>query len=108
MNHDPPLMNSLHSSSEIATTPALDDPKLDITVRVGCSLAYHVSGTAALLLNIKLRPDRNHAVDFEALTLGNNLPAEEFTDTHGNVVSRVTLAPGDNLIRHDAIVRVSS
>ena len=44
-------------------------------MRVGCSLAYHVSGTAALLLNVKPRPDRNHAVIFEALSLGNDLPA---------------------------------
>ena len=51
----------------------------DVTVRVGCSLVYEVTGTASLLLNLKLRPDRNHAVLFEALTLGNNLPAEEFS-----------------------------
>jgi transglutaminase-like putative cysteine protease len=94
--------------SSSTVTPASNDPKFDMTVRVGCSLAYHVSGTAALLLNVKLRPDQNHTVAFEALTLGNGLPSEEFTDTHGNSVLRVTLAPGDKLIRHDAIVHVSS
>jgi transglutaminase-like putative cysteine protease len=83
-------------------------PKFDVTVRVGCSLAYEVTGTAWLLLHLKPRPDRNHAVVFEALTLGNNLPAEEFTDSHGNQVYRVTLAPGSNYFRHDAIVSVSS
>jgi transglutaminase-like putative cysteine protease len=83
-------------------------PNLNITVRVGCSLAYRVSGTAALLLNVRPRPDRNHAVSFEALTLGNDLRSEEFIDTHGNAVLRVPLAPGDNYIRHDAIVTVSS
>ena len=99
-------MNSSLPCATSLVMPAA--PKLDITVRVGCSLAYHVSGTASLLLNVKLRPDRNHAVLFEALALGNDLPAEEFTDAHGNVVSRVTLAPGDNYIRHDAIVTVTS
>ena len=80
----------------------------DLTVRVGCSLVYEVTGTASLLLNLKLRPDRNHVVLSEALALGNNLPAEEFSDSHGNCVFRVKLAPGTNCFRHDAIVAVSS
>src|SRR5438132_4694220 len=80
----------------------------DLTVRVGCSLVYEVTGTASLLLNLKLCPDRNHAVLSEALALGNNLPAEEFSDSHGNCVFRVKLAHGTNCFRHDAIVAVSS
>jgi transglutaminase-like putative cysteine protease len=83
-------------------------PDLDLTVRIGCSLAYEVTGTAALCLNVQPRPSRDHAVIFEALTLGAGLPAEAFTDSHGNVVTRVTLAPGANYFRHDAIVAVSS
>jgi transglutaminase-like putative cysteine protease len=86
----------------------LPPPPFDITVRVGCSLAYEATGPAVLLLNLELRPDRNHRVLFEALTLGDNLPAREFTDSHGNSVWRVTLAPGSNCFRHDAIVAVSS
>jgi transglutaminase-like putative cysteine protease len=83
-------------------------PDLDLTVRVGCSLVYEVSGTASLLLNLKLRPDRGHALVAEALTIGNNLPAEEFVDSHGNRVCRLALPWGTNCVRHDAIVRVSS
>jgi transglutaminase-like putative cysteine protease len=83
-------------------------PDLDITVRVGCSLVYEVSGTASLLLNLKLQPDRRHSVLFEALALGNDLAAEEYVDSHGNSVSRVSLAPGTNCFRHDAIVAVTS
>ncbi len=86
----------------------LASPDFDVTVRVGCSLIYEATGPAWLLLALKPRPDRNHAVIFEALTLGNNLPAEEFTDAHGNLIYRVALAPGSNFIRHDAIVSVSS
>lgn len=83
---------------------------LDLTVRVGCSLVYEVTGTASLLLNLKPRPDRNHVVLAEALALGLNddLRAEEFPDSHGNLVTRVVLAPGRNLFRHDAIVAVAS
>jgi transglutaminase-like putative cysteine protease len=88
--------------------PITDSPQFDVTVRVGCSLAYEVTGSAMLLLNLRPCLDRNHAVVFEALALGDRLPAEEFTDSHGNRVSRVRLAPGRNLVRHDAIVRVSS
>jgi transglutaminase-like putative cysteine protease len=88
--------------------PALPHRKFDLTVRVGCSLAYEVTGSAMLLLNLKPRPNRDHAVVFEALSLGHGLPAEEFTDSHGNLVTRVTLAPGLNTFRHDAIVAVSS
>jgi Transglutaminase-like superfamily len=83
-------------------------PNFDITVRVGCSLVYEVTGTASLLLNLKLHPDGNYAVLSEALTLGNHLPAEDFVDSHGNHVCRVTLAPGTNCFRHDAIVVVAS
>ncbi len=85
-------------------------PELDLTVRVGCSLVYEVTGTASVLLNLQLRPDQNHHVIAEALALGLNdaLTAEEFHDSHGNKVCRVILAPGRNLFRHDAIVAVAS
>lgn len=83
-------------------------PRYDLTVRVGCSLAYEVTGTASLLLNLQPKPDRNHAIVFEALTLGNNLPAEAFEDTHGNRIWRVRLATGANCFRHDAIVATTS
>src|SRR5882762_5419295 len=85
-----------------------DSPQFDVTVRVGCSLVYEVTGSATLLLNLRPCPDRNHAMVFEALALGDRLPAEEFTDSHGNRVCRVRLAAGRNCVRHDAIVRVSS
>ena len=89
-------------------TSGTDSSDLDVTVRVGCSLVYEATGSAMLLLNLRPCPNRNHAVVFEALALGDGLPAEDFTDSHGNQVCRVRLAPGRNLFRHDAIVRVSS
>jgi transglutaminase-like putative cysteine protease len=89
-------------------TSTLISPKFDITVRVGCSLAYEVTGSAMLLLNVRPTPNRNHAVVFEALSLGDNLPSEQFTDSHGNLVYRVKLAHGTNYFRHDAIMSLSS
>jgi transglutaminase-like putative cysteine protease len=97
------------SDADVSTAVcALPAPELDVTLRVGCSLAYEATGPAWLLLSLKPRPDRNHAVVFEALTFGDNLPAEEFTDSHGNQIYRVALALGSNFFRHDAIVSVSS
>jgi transglutaminase-like putative cysteine protease len=83
-------------------------PDFDVTVRVGCSLVYEVTGEASLLLNLKLRPDGNYAVVSEALALSDNLHAEEFNDSHGNCILRVKLERGTNCFRHDAIVSASS
>ena len=82
---------STHSRGVLAYDMQLPsiEPNFDLTVRVGCSLVYEVTGTTSLLLNLKLRPDRNHSVITEALALGNNLPADEFSDSHGNSVCRV-------------------
>jgi transglutaminase-like putative cysteine protease len=82
--------------------------KYDMTVRVGCSLAYEATGPASVLLNIQPLAGRNCEVVFQALTLGSNLSDAPFVDSHGNHVHRVDLAPGTNCIRHDAIVAVSS
>lgn len=86
----------------------MNAPALDLTVRVGCSLAYEVTGTASLLLNVQPRPARNCALVFEALTLPPDLTAEEFVDHHDNLIKRIVLAPGTNCIRHDAILSVAS
>ena len=83
-------------------------PLYDLTLRVGCSLAYETHGPASLLLNLQPSADAGHAVVFEALTLGQRLPAEAFKDSHGNRMWRVKLAPGVNCFRHDAIVATTS
>ena len=80
----------------------------DMTVRVGCSLAYESTGPASLLLNVQPWAGRNNEVVFQAITLGDNLPDTPFVDSHGNRVHRIALALGTNWIRHDAIVAVSS
>ncbi|WP_438479604.1 transglutaminase-like domain-containing protein [Oleiharenicola lentus] len=89
-------------------TVALPSPKFDVTVRVGCSLTYEVSGSAMLLLNLRPLANRNHSVVFEAFSLGNGLQSELFTDSHGNQVYRVKLPKGMHSFRHDAIISVSS
>jgi transglutaminase-like putative cysteine protease len=83
-------------------------PVFDVTIRVGCHLVYEVTGTATLLVNVRPLRDRKHLVISENLSLGPNLPVEEFIDQHGNGVLRLVLRPGANTILHDAIVLVSS
>ncbi len=82
------------------------DPTPNLALRVGCSLCYNATGPATILLAVM--PDRvsAHTVLQQALTVGDNLPAPEIIDSHGNAVCRVRLSRGLNWIRHDAIVTV--
>lgn len=92
-----------------APSPPVTPPApFDITLRVGCSLAYETTGSASLLLNVRPHTGRNHAVLFEALSIGKDLPFTEFTDSHGNRICRIPLKPGTTYVRHDAIVSASS
>src|SRR5438105_14607577 len=80
---------------------------MKITLRIGCQLVYKVTGSATLLLNVKPLCDRQHSLAAESLSL-DNLPVDEYVDDHGNHVYRLVLRHGTNVIRHDAIVAVSS
>ena len=81
---------------------------LNLTVRVGCSLAYETSVPTAALFVLKPRLEGNVSVMQERLSFGIGLPSYEFQDSHGNITYRTTLMPGRNEIRHDALVAVSS
>ena len=81
---------------------------LNLTVRVGCSLAYDVTVPTAVLFVLKPRLEGNVLVTQERLSFGIGQPACEFQDTHGNLTYRSMLMPGHNEIRHDALVAVSS
>src|SRR5271156_1188828 len=81
---------------------------LNLTVRVGCKLAYDTTVPTPVLFVLKPRLEGNVLVMRESLSFGIGLPAYEFQDTHGNITYRSMLMPGRNEIRHDAIVAVSS
>ena len=81
---------------------------LNLTVRVGCSLAYETSVPTAALFVLKPRLEGKVSVMQERLSFGIGLPSYEFQDSHGNITYRTTLMPGRNEIRHDALVAVSS
>ena len=74
-------------------------PHLDLTVRVGCSLVYEATGRASVLLNVRPSVDNRHHVLSEALTMGDNLPFDAFTDSHGNAYNRVRSRHGKQLFQ---------
>ncbi|WP_411823651.1 transglutaminase-like domain-containing protein [Leptospira sp. 'Mane'] len=86
----------------------LNPPVFDIRIRVGCHLVYEATGPSTLLLNIQPLRDRQHLVVAETLNLGSDQSVQEYIDSHGNHVYRLSLRPGSNIIHHDAIVAVVS
>ena len=81
---------------------------LNLTVRVGCNLAYETTVQTPVLFVLRPRLEGRVLVLQEKLSFGIGLPSYEFQDSHGNITYRSTLMPGRNEIRHDAIVAVSS
>ena len=81
---------------------------LNITVRIGCHIAYEASVPTPILLVLRPRLDGRQLVLQERLSLRPHLSSDEYTDAHGNTTYRSTLQPGLNVIHHDAIVAVSS
>lgn len=77
-----------------------------LTVRVGCALAYEATQAVPALLVLKPPLDRHQLALEERLAFGHDLPVTQLVDTHGNTVFRMTLRPGLNEIRHDAIFSV--
>jgi transglutaminase-like putative cysteine protease len=81
---------------------------LNLTVRVGCSLAYDTTVPTPVLFVLKPWLEGKVLVMQEQLSFGIALPSYEFQDSHGNLTYRCTFMPGRNEIRHDALVAVSS
>jgi len=81
---------------------------LNLTVRVGCSLAYETTVPTPVRFVLRPRLEGRVLVLQEKLSFGIGQPSYEFQDSHGNMTYRSTLMPGRNEIRHDALVAVSS
>src|ERR1700734_3592783 len=81
---------------------------LNLTVRVGCSLAYETSVPTPVLFVLKPRLEGRVLVMQEKLSFGIGLPSYEFQDSHGNITYRSMFMPGRTQIRLDAPVAVSS
>jgi transglutaminase-like putative cysteine protease len=81
---------------------------LNLTVRIGCRLAYDTLVPLPALFVLKTRVESSVQLIREQLSFGIAQPSYEFQDSHGNNVYRVMLMPGRNEICHDALVAVSS
>jgi len=81
---------------------------LNLSVRVGCNLAYETTVPTPVLFVLRPRLEGKVLVMQEKLSFGIGLPSYEFQDSHGNITYRSMLMPGRNEIRHDAVVAVSS
>lgn len=79
-----------------------------ITVRAGCALAYQATRPTVILLMVRPRLQATQTLLEEAIALDNRMPAESFTDTHGNLVCKTLLLPGLNTYRYDALLETGT
>ncbi len=80
--------------------------ELDLTVRVGYEISYQVPEGAPALVTLKPRQDPFQFISQENLEFAPEGHPTEFEDDHENIVYRLNLAPGPNVLRYDAIVSV--
>ena len=83
-------------------------PLLNLTVRVGCHVAYETTAPTPILFVVKPRREGKNIIYQEKLSFGIGQPSYEFEDAVGNITYRAMLMPGRNEIWHDALVAVSS
>lgn len=83
-------------------------PPLELSIRIGCECLFLASAFTPLLLLFKPRQAELQLIREERMHFEPELSPSEFEDDHQNTVYRMLLSPGQNLLRHDAIVRVPS
>ena len=91
----------------IAHAPT-DIPALDLAVRAGCELVYETEADTPVLVSFKPRQDYHQMICQESVHFEPLLSATEFEDEHENIIYRLVLKPGRNVLRHDAMIKVPS
>lgn len=79
---------------------------LDLAVRIGCEIVYQVDADTPVLVCFKPRQETTQFIRQESLHFEPRLSATEFEDNHENIIYRLVLKPGNNTLRHDALVMV--
>lgn len=77
-----------------------------MTVAAGCALSYLAEEKSAILLLIRPAAEHGLSVLHEQLTVRRGAVVEQLGDAFGNALLRVSLLPGLNEIRHDAVLRL--
>ena len=101
-------MQDSHISELMNSQSSLPAPALDLAVRVGCELIYDATAEAPTLVNLKPRQGALQSIRQESFHFEPELTTTEFEDDHFNIVYRLILKPGRNVLRYDAIVMVPS
>jgi transglutaminase-like putative cysteine protease len=101
-------MQESHIAQLMNSQSSLPAPALDLAVRVGCELIYDATAEAPTLVNLKPRHGALQSIRQESFHFEPELAATEFEDDHFNIVYRLILKPGRNVLRYDAIVMVPS
>ncbi len=86
----------------------LPSPPLDLAIRIGCEIVYETAEKTPILVSIAPRQDRFQLIRQQSLQFEPLAATTEFQDDHGNIVNRLFLEPGRNVLRYDAIVMVPS
>ncbi len=86
-----------------ADLPVVD---LDLTVRVGYEISYETTSPTPALVTLKPRQDPFQSIRQESIGFEPEPHATEFEDDHENIVYRMKLAAGRNVMRYDALVNV--
>lgn len=84
------------------------DTPVALTLRLGSELTYFANRATPALVLVRPAPVPENRVLAETYTHDPWQLQQEEYDSHGNRVDRIILQPGYNVIRHDALVQVSS
>jgi transglutaminase-like putative cysteine protease len=76
------------------------------SIKVGCQIDYATSMATPAVLIVKPPPQNGLTVSREQFELRGAAATGEYVDGFGNRCQRVTLAPGTNTIRYEAVVMV--
>lgn len=82
--------------------------ELDLTVRIGCELHYETRFYIPTYMVLRPRRLPTQRIEHERLSFEPSLRSSEETNSHDSILDRVTLKPGLNIIKHDALVAVPS
>lgn len=77
-----------------------------IRVKVGCELSYTVQAPTAGVFIVQPPPHARQMMAREELAIAGGTPAGGYEDLFGNRCQRITLTPGVNVIRYDALAVV--
>jgi transglutaminase-like putative cysteine protease len=81
---------------------------LDLAVRAGCEIVYETDVDTPVMVCFKTRQGEGQMIRQETVDFQPGLAATEFEDNHENIIYRMMLKPGRNVLKYDALVMVPS